>query len=62
MADPIHDGYPTVMLICGDDADAKVAVTELTESLDFKVVDLGPLETFRLLEPFALVWIRLAVT
>ena len=50
------------MLICGDDADAKVAVTELTESLDFKVVDLGPLETFRLLEPFALVWIRLAVT
>jgi predicted dinucleotide-binding enzyme len=60
MADPIHDGYPTVMLICGDDADAKVAVTELTESLDFKVVDLGPLETFgcwSLLPWYGFVWL-----
>jgi 8-hydroxy-5-deazaflavin:NADPH oxidoreductase len=61
MADPVYDGERTLMLICGDDTNAKATVTELTESLGFEVVDLGPLETARLLEPFALVWIRLAV-
>ena len=61
MAEPIYEGKPTLMLICGDDVAAKMAVAELTESLGFEVVDLGPLETSRLLEPFALVWIRLAV-
>ena len=61
MADPIYDGEPTLMLICGDDTEAKTVVTKLTESLGFQVVDLGPLDTCRLLEPFALVWIRLAV-
>ena len=61
MADPIYGGEPTLMLICGDDADAKAAVAELTESLGFDAVDLGPLDTSRLLEPFALVWIRLAM-
>jgi NADPH-dependent F420 reductase len=60
MAEPLYDGDPTLMLICGDDAAAKSAVAELAESLDFDVVDLGPLDGSRLLEPFALVWIRLA--
>lgn len=60
MANPIYDGEPTLMLICGDDADAKATVTLLAEALGFEVVDLGPLDTARLLEPFALVWIRLA--
>lgn len=61
MADPIYDSERTLMLICGDDMGAKATVTELTESLGFEVVDLGSLETSRLLEPFAMVWIRLAV-
>ena len=61
MANPIYDGDPTLMLICGDDMNAKAAVSELTKLLGFEVVDLGPLHTSRLLEPFALVWIRLAV-
>jgi NADPH-dependent F420 reductase len=61
MADPTYDGAPTLMLICGDDGGAKATVTQLTESLGFDVVDLGPLNTSRLLEPFALVWIRLAL-
>lgn len=60
MADPVYGGEPTLMLICGDDAEAKMAVAQLTESLGFEAVDLGPLHTSRLLEPFALVWIRLA--
>ena len=61
MADPTYDGEPTLMPICGDDMDAKKAVTELTKSLGFDVVDLGPLNASRLLEPYALVWIRLAM-
>lgn len=61
MADPVYDGAPTFMPICGDDASAKAIVTRLTEALGFEVVDLGPLDASRLLEPFALVWIRLAV-
>ncbi len=61
MADPLYRGEPTLMLICGDDEQAKEAVSELTEALGFAAVDLGPLSAARLLEPFALVWIRLAV-
>ena len=61
MADPLYQGEPTLMLICGDDEQAKAAVSQLTEALGFAAVDLGPLSAARLLEPFALVWIRLAV-
>ncbi len=60
MADPIYAGEPSSMLICGDDAAAKTIVSQLTASLGFDVVDLGPLSAARLLEPFALIWIRLA--
>jgi predicted dinucleotide-binding enzyme len=52
---------PTLMLICGDDEQAKAAVSELTETLGFAAVDLGPLRAARLLEPFTQVWIRQAV-
>ncbi len=60
MADPLYHGRPTLMLICGDDADAKNTVSQLSQSLGFDTVDVGPLHASRLLEPFALVWIRLA--
>jgi NADPH-dependent F420 reductase len=61
MADPAYQGQPSLMLICGDDERAKVVVAGLAESLGFEAVDLGPLDAARLLEPFALVWIRLAM-
>ena len=61
MANPLYQGEPTLMLICGDDEQAKAVVSQLTEALGFAAVDLGPLSAARLLEPFALVWIRLAV-
>jgi NADPH-dependent F420 reductase len=60
MANPLYNGEPTAMLICGDDADAKGKVAELVQVLDFEPLDVGPLSAARLLEPFALVWIRLA--
>lgn len=62
MADPLYDGQPTTMFICGDEAEAKAVVTELAETLGFEVVDVGDLTAARLIEPLALVWIKLAIT
>lgn len=61
MADPLYDDAPITMFICGDDPEAKAAVTELAEALGFDVADVGGLETARLIEPMALVWINLAI-
>ncbi len=61
IADPLYDGDPITMFICGDNADAKATVTELAEALGFDVADVGDLETARLIEPLALVWINLAI-
>jgi predicted dinucleotide-binding enzyme len=61
MADPVYGGEPTLMLYAGDDADAKAVAKQLATELGFDAVDAGPLARARLLEPFALVWITLAV-
>lgn len=56
-------GYPTspVMFIAGDDAERKPAVMSLVEELGFMAVDAGPLRVARLLEPYAMLWIHMAV-
>ena len=60
MADTAYpDGTP-VMLVAGDDPDAKETVRGLASSLGFDAVDAGPLETARDLERLAVLWIRLA--
>lgn len=46
--------------ICGDDLDAKSIVRKLGEEIGFDVVDAGPLENARLIEPLAMLWINLA--
>lgn len=46
--------------ICGDDDEAKKVVSQLVADLGFDVVDCGPLQNARLLEPLALLWIKLA--
>lgn len=61
MADPNYGGTPTTMLYAGDDAAAKGVAARLARELGFDPVDFGPLAGARLLEPFALVWITLAV-
>lgn len=61
MLDPLYDGEPTTLFICGDDAEAKATVTELAEALGFEVADVGGLDAARLIEPMALVWINLAI-
>ena len=50
-----------VMFYCGDDAGAKAVVRPLVESLGFEAIDAGPLAQARVLEPFALLWISLAL-
>lgn len=50
-----------VMFYCGDDAEAKRTVAQLITELGFDAQDAGPLSQARVLEPFALLWISLAV-
>jgi predicted dinucleotide-binding enzyme len=60
MANPDYAGTPVTMLYVGDDAGAKGVAAGLAKELGFDPIDFGPLSGARLLEPFALVWIRLA--
>ena len=61
MADPSFEGHKPVMLYCGDDSEAKLVVKKLIHELVFEAVDAGPLDQARLLEPFAFLWISLAL-
>jgi len=61
LADPTYPGGPIVLPVCGDDADAKQVVTGLAHDLGFEVVDVGPLASARYTEPFAMLWISLAI-
>jgi NADPH-dependent F420 reductase len=61
MANPEYREGRAMMLYCGDDAQAKKVAAQLADALGFEPYDVGPLTEARLLEPFALVWIHLAV-
>jgi predicted dinucleotide-binding enzyme len=61
MENPAYREGPAMMLYCGDDAQAKRVAAQLAAELGFEPYDVGPLTEARLLEPFALVWIHLAV-
>ncbi len=56
-----YGGSGITMLLAGDDAGAKSTVAKLAEDLGFEPLDAGPLANARLLEPFAMLWIYLAV-
>lgn len=60
MLNPQFGSEKASMFICGSEAAAKATVARLAEDLGFDVVDAGPLASARLLEPLALLWIRLA--
>jgi predicted dinucleotide-binding enzyme len=60
MANPDFHGIAATMFYCGDDAEAKSVASRLAADLGFDPVDAGNLEQARLLEPLALLWIRLA--
>ncbi|MGH9731531.1 MAG: NADPH-dependent F420 reductase [Candidatus Acidiferrales bacterium] len=61
MADSRYASGKPVMCIAGDDPAAKKAVASLAKDLGFEPIDAGPLKNARLLEPFAMLWIYLAV-
>jgi 8-hydroxy-5-deazaflavin:NADPH oxidoreductase len=50
-----------VMFVCGDDDAANQVTADLVTQLGFEAVDAGDLTLARLLEPYALVWIHLAL-
>ena len=60
MDDPNYSGQAASMFVCGDDDKAKSVASQLASDLGFDVVDAGPLISARLLEPMALLWIKLA--
>lgn len=57
---PRLPGTP-VMFVCGDDDQAKSMTAALVTELGFETVDAGDLTLARLLEPYALLWIHLAL-
>lgn len=57
---PQLPGIP-MMFVCGDDDEAKDTTAGLVGELGFEAVDAGDLTMSRLLEPFALVWIHMAL-
>jgi predicted dinucleotide-binding enzyme len=60
MAHPQLPSAP-VMFVCGDDEAAKQVTADLVTQLGFETVDAGDLMLARLLEPYALIWIHLAL-
>ena len=61
MANAARYKVKPMMLVAGDDAAKKPAVTALVAKLGFEPVDAGPLVNARLLEPFGMVWIDQAM-
>lgn len=61
MADSRYGSGKLVMLVAGDDPEAKATVMSLANDLGFEPVDAGPLAMSRYLEPMAMVWIKLAL-
>jgi predicted dinucleotide-binding enzyme len=61
MANPMYTLGPVTMFYCGDDEGAKTTAAQLAAEIGFEPVDAGPLNQARLLEPLAMLWIRLAV-
>jgi 8-hydroxy-5-deazaflavin:NADPH oxidoreductase len=61
MANTHYGDKEVTMCIAGDDSAAKQTVMKLAQDLGFEPVDAGPLKIARLLEPFAMLWICLAI-
>jgi NADPH-dependent F420 reductase len=61
MTNPWYKDQSATMFYCGDDAEAKATVRQLTVDLDLEPVDAGPLVNARFLEPLAGLYVYLAI-
>lgn len=61
MSNSTYPAGKAAMVYCGNDAQAKRVAAQLASDLGFEPLDLGGLDGARLLEPFAMVWIKLAI-
>jgi 8-hydroxy-5-deazaflavin:NADPH oxidoreductase len=61
MAEPLYPAGGLFMPVAGDDADARQKVLALATLIGFDAVDMGPLAAARYLEPWAMVWIEMAL-
>ena len=57
--DPLFNGIPASMIICGDDA-AKERALSLVTDTGFEVIDLGGLDQCHLVESLGNIWVNLA--
>lgn len=62
MADALRFVVRPAMLMAGDDPEAKGAVGALLAEIGFEAIDAGGLLRARLLEPFGITWIALAMS
>lgn len=58
MVDPDFPDGPPDMFICGNNADAKLTVTEICELFGWYVIDIGGIEGARELEPMCIMWVK----
>ncbi len=56
MYKPNFPGGKPTMFICGNDGDAKKAVTEILTAFGFETEDMGMVEGARAIEPLAMLW------
>jgi predicted dinucleotide-binding enzyme len=61
MVKPSFSGGPPDMFLCGNDEGAKKLVSGLCRDFGWGVIDMGGLESARLLEPLALIYIQNAI-
>ena len=61
MADPIFEGKKAAVFYCGDSVAALESTRQLASDLDFEPIAAGPLLNARYLEPFAMLYIHLAM-
>jgi len=61
MEAPAYPTGATLMLACGDDAQAVDVAVSLAQDIGFEALAFGPLSNARLLEPMGRAWIELAI-
>lgn len=61
MIDPKFEDGIADMFMAGDSDEAKAEVKEFLESVGWRVIDIGGIKESRLLEPFAMIWIKYSI-